>query len=80
MMEWDQIYTADKHGFGSEYIKESQLNFNVPTSLDEDHSGRPISLRCGVGNMAMVGKRVGDVFQLLCVECEYGDAYDHGGS
>lgn len=79
-MEWDQIYKAGRHGLGSEFVNEGELKFTVPTSMDSDHAGRPISLRNGDGNKAMVGKRVGDIFQLLCVECNYGDAYDHGGS
>lgn len=79
-LEWKEIYTSGKHGLGSEFLDEGKLNFFVPESIDKDHAGRPIALRCGDGKKAMVGKRVGDVFQLLCVECDYGDAYDHGGS
>lgn len=74
------IHSQSRQGFGMEKIKASQLAFSIPSGLDEESAGFPVSFKYGQGKRSMVGVRVGATFYILCVEHTFGDAYDHGGS
>ena len=74
------IHSAGRHSVGMEKITADQLKFTIPSGLDEDSAGHPVSFKYGQGKKSMVGVRVDATFYILCAEHAFGDAYDHGGS
>lgn len=79
-MTLKDIHGSGRHGAGMEKISAGQLKFNIPSGLDEDSAGLPVSFRYGQGLKSMVGVRVEATFYILCAEHTFGDAYNHGGS
>lgn len=77
-MSLRNIHLSGRHDMGMEKI--NNLNISIPSGLDGESAGDPVSFRYGQGMKAMVGVRVDSTFYILCAEHSYGDAYDHGGS
>jgi hypothetical protein len=76
-MTWAGIYSADRHGLGSENmpVKQTRLRGKIPERFS-DHD-KLLILRYH-GNKPMAGFRVERVYYVLAVEAEFGDLYDHG--
>lgn len=73
---FEELRLASRHGLGYEIIDSSDLNFSIPQGLND----RPIAFRYGQSKKAMVGIRMDSTFYVLCIEHDFGDAYNHGGS
>lgn len=75
-LSWSTILTTQRHGFGSETLKVSELNIrarnNVPSGID-----KLIVLRSTGDNHSFLGIRENNVFQVLFIEYQFGDIYNH---
>lgn len=75
-LTWDTVFTTQRHSFGAEKIPVSSLRSNVrklvPSGMDS-----LLALRATGDNHVFLGYRDGDIFQVLFIEHEFGDVYDH---
>lgn len=75
-MTWQQIKLAGRHGHGTEQMPRGEIKRQIPDAFAEE---RTFAVLRYDGNLPMVGVRVRDVFQVIWIEANYGDVYDHGG-
>ena len=75
-MNWNDVRTTQRHGYGTETIDVKCLNdgimSQVPTGLT-----KLLVLRATGNNHAFLGYRDGNVFQVLFIEYRFGDIYKH---
>jgi hypothetical protein len=72
-MTWASIQASHKHSFGSEIIKTIKLP--KPACIGD----RAILAFRYSGKKPMVGFRDGRVLNIVWIEQQFGDVYDHGG-
>lgn len=75
---WASAYTTNKHGIaGSEIIDTQSLKASaralVPTGID-----RLIVMRAVGDNRPFLGYRTDNVFNVVFIEYNFGDVYNHG--
>ena len=75
-LNWNDVRTTQRHGLGTESIdvaslKEGSKNL-VPSGLT-----KLLVLRATGNNHAFLGYRDGSVFQVLFIEYQFGDIYNH---
>lgn len=70
---WKDLTTHKKHGLGFEMLPKKQIKPSVPESLEQE---KYMVFR-HEGNLPFVGFKVGNVFNVLWIEVEYGKVYDH---
>ena len=75
---WSSAYTTNKHGIaGIEIIDAQSLNASaralVPVGID-----RLIVMRAVGDNRPFLGYRDGNVFNVVFIEYNFGDVYNHG--
>jgi hypothetical protein len=72
-MTWASIQASHKHSFGSEIIRN--VNLPKPACIGD----RAIIAFRYSGKKPMVGFRDGRVLNIVWIERQFGDVYDHGG-
>ena len=76
-LNWNDVRTTQRHGFGTESIDVASLKDGakelVPSGLT-----KLLVLRATGNNHALLGYRDGSVFQVLFIEYKFGDIYKHG--
>ena len=76
-LNWNDVRTTQRHGLGTESINVDSLKDGarkqVPSGLT-----KLLVLRTTGGNHAFLGYRDGSVFQVLFIEYQFGDVYNHG--
>lgn len=77
LLSWSGIRTAQRHGFGTESIDVATLNEGA-RSRTPSQLKKILVLRATGDNHAFLGYRKGNVFQVLFIEYEFGDIYNHG--
>lgn len=73
-MTWEMLYKADRHGLGYESIGADQFHPSIPRAFSDTEKFivfRYSNLR------PMAGVRVRDVFQIVWIEKNFNDLYDH---
>jgi hypothetical protein len=75
-LEWSTIFTTQRHGFGTELIPVSSLKLSAQ-SLVPDDIEKLLVLRATGDNHVFLGKREGNVFQVIFIESQFGDIYSH---
>lgn len=74
---WQGIRGAGRHGFGLEKIPIKQLRItNFPPIITEDVS-ELLVFRATGSNLPFLGLRMGDTFQVLFIETNFGEIYPH---
>ncbi len=74
-LSWKEIATQPRHGLGYEFMPISAIKPNVPVTPD---SNKLMVFRATGDNHVFIGYRVGSVFNVLFIEAQFGDIYDHG--
>jgi hypothetical protein len=74
-MTWQEIKFAPRHALGLERIPSKQIKRQIPDDFKGDTSFMVLRYH---ENLPMVGTRVRDVFQIIWIEAQYGDVYNHG--
>lgn len=74
-LTWQTIYTTGRHSFGSETIPVSSLKPSMPLSNDLKTL---LVLRATGDNHPFLGFRNGNTFEIVFIEANFGDIYDHG--
>ena len=76
-LDWNTVWTTNRHSFGSELISCTRLHPTarnlVPSEVD-----KLIVLRAKGDNHPFLGIREGNTFQVLFIEYQFGDIYNHG--
>ena len=75
-LDWNTLYTTQKHGFGTENIEVDSLTDSARRQLTFDIK-KLIVLRSKGDNHAFLGFRDNDVFQVVFIEYKFGDIYNH---
>lgn len=73
-MTWQQIQNADRHGLGTEIIKQSSLRVAIPGHITPDVN--LLAFRC-FGMAPMIGYREEEVFFVLWFDPDF-EVYKHG--
>lgn len=74
-MTWQAIYSAPRHGLGTETLPVSAVKpqvIGIPTEIQKF-----LVLRATGDNHPMLGYRDKDTFQVVFLETEFGDVYKH---
>lgn len=74
-MTWRQLYEADHHGLGYEYVPAPQFK-PTPPRIFQDTKKFVVFRYSDL--LPMAGVRVNDVFQIVWIEHTFNDLYDHG--
>jgi hypothetical protein len=73
-LSWQTIHQAHKHSVGCETIKPNSIKPPKPDCIGD----RAILALRYSGNKPMVGFKDGRVLNILWIERQFGDVYDHG--
>jgi hypothetical protein len=74
---WKGINTAARHSFGYEKIPKKQLKpTSFPPIITEEVKELTVFRATG-NNHPFLGIRVNDTFQVIFIETNFGDIYDH---
>ena len=76
-LSWKGIRTSQRHSFGAEPIDVKSLKTAAQQKVP-DGLKRLLVLRATGSNHAFLGYRQGNIFQVLFIEYEFGDIYNHG--
>lgn len=74
-MTWQQLYEANHHGLGYEYVYAHQIKPSIPRAFQDNK--KFIVFRYS-GLLPMVGVRTEDLFQIVWIEKAFNELYDHG--
>ncbi len=76
-LDWNTIGISDRHSFGTEKIKVSNLTSSaqqlVPAGIDS-----LLVFRATGDNHVFLGTREENVFHVIFIEYQFGDVYKHG--
>ena len=73
---WKAIEVSGRHQYGMEKIPRGQIKPSVPSFVTKEV---PLFVfRSTGGNLPFVGVRQGKIFQVIFIETEFGDIYNHG--
>ena len=72
---WNEINTAERHGFGWEKIPREILKHNLPQEITPEVP--LLAFRATGDNLPFVGFRDGKVFHIVFIEAGFGDIYNH---
>lgn len=75
-LTWNQINTADRHGFGTEKMPVGQIKPQLPRFVTPDVNHLTV-FRANGDNRPFLGLRNGSVFHIIFIEEQFGDVYDH---
>ncbi len=70
-LNWNTIDTADRHGFGYEKMRVEQLKITLNPDIKE------VLVFRYSGKLPFIGLRQGNTLQVLYLEANFGDLYDH---
>lgn len=74
---WQQINVSGRHGFGTEKMPISKLKVkNFPPIVTPEVEVLTVFRATG-SNLPFLGIRVEDTFQVIFIETQFGDIYDH---
>ncbi|MEX3773837.1 hypothetical protein [Pseudomonas sp. MYb118] len=74
-MSWSQINSAPRHGLGTERMPARQIKAKIPSCVTADVNLLVFRWK---GKLPFVGFRDGRVLNILWIEQQFGDLYDHG--
>lgn len=74
-LDWITLHSTHRHSFGLENIPIGQLKKQMEIRIEDDHL---LVLRATGDNHVFLGFRKGDVFNVVFIEAEFGDIYNHG--
>lgn len=75
-LTWKQIQLSDRHSFGFELLGVENIKVTLPSVITEDVK-KLFVFRATGNNHAFLGLREGDVFNVIFIESQFGDIYDH---
>jgi len=75
-LEWSQLYITGRHSFGTETISVDNLKESA-RNLIPDGMTKLIVLRTSGNNHAFLGYRDKSIFQIMFIEYNFGDVYEH---
>lgn len=75
-LNWNDVRTTQRHGYGTETIEVKSLNEGVKSQVPSGLT-KLLVLRATGDNHAFLGYRDGNVFQVLFIEYKFGDIYQH---
>lgn len=75
-LNWNDVRTTQRHGYGTETIEVKCLNEGVKSQVPSGLT-KLLVLRATGDNHAFLGYRDGNVFQVLFIEYKFGDIYQH---
>lgn len=75
-LNWNDVRTTQRHGYGSETIDVISLKEGVRSYVPSGLS-KLLVLRATGNNHAFLGYRDGSVFQVLFIEYKFGEIYNH---
>lgn len=76
-IDWNTINTSARHSFGFEMMKVSSLTKSAQQHTPSGMTSL-MALRATGNNHAFLGYRDGNVFQVIFIEYQFGDIYNHG--
>ena len=76
-LTWNDVRTTQRHGLGTESIDVSSLNEGAKKQVPSGLS-KLLVLRATGNKHAFLGYRDENIFQVLFIEYEFGDIYNHG--
>lgn len=74
-MTWQALYSAPRHGFGTETLPVSAVKPQINGVPDEIQ--KFLVLRATGDNHPFLGYRDKDTFQVVFIEAQFGDIYNH---
>lgn len=74
-LTWQAIYSAPRHGLGTETIPRQSIKPQIKNVPDEIQ--RFLVLRATGDNHPVLGYREKDTFQVVLLEANFGDIYNH---
>lgn len=75
-LEWSQLYITGRHSFGTETISVDNLKESA-RNLIPDGMTKLIVLRTSGNNHSFLGYRDKSIFQIMFIEYNFGDVYEH---
>ena len=76
-LTWNDLRTSQRHGFGTESIPVTKLRERVLAHIPPELI-KLLVLRATGNNHVFLGYRDRNIFQVIFVEYQFGDIYDHG--
>lgn len=73
-LSWSQINSAPRHGLGSERMPADQIKAKIPSCVTADVNLLVFRWK---GKLPFVGFRDGRILNILWIEQNFGDLYDH---
>jgi hypothetical protein len=73
-LSWAQINSAPRHGLGTERMPADQIKVKIPPCVTDDVNLLVFRWK---GKLPFVGFRDGRVLNILWIEQNFGDLYDH---
>lgn len=73
-LDWVTLHTTQRHSFGLENMPIGQIKKRMDINFEGDHL---LVLRATGDNHVFLGFRKGDVFNVVFIEAEFGDIYNH---
>lgn len=71
---WDELRMHSRHGLGAEKIPTSAIRPQLPRWMDKNQA---LLVFRHEGNLAQVGIRIGNTFEVVWIEAKYNDLYSH---
>lgn len=78
-LSWNDVYTTQKHSFGTEYIKVKHLTQQAQNKVSPDIE-KLLVFRASGDNRAFLGIRQNNIFKIFFIEYTHNDIYSHGKS
>ncbi len=75
-ISWKQAQQSDRHGFGFETLGVESIKVALPAVVTEDVK-KLLVFRATGDNHAFLGLREDDVFNVIFIESQFGDIYNH---
>lgn len=73
-LNWNEINTSPRHSFGYEKIPRNSIKKEISITKEINFL---FAFRATGDNRAFLGFRDGDVFQVVFIESNFGDIYEH---
>lgn len=74
---WNGISTSWRHGYGYEIMSKTSMNKNIAVLMPNGMDSLQV-FRASGDNHVFLGYRDGNTFQVMFIEYQFGDIYNHG--
>ena len=74
-LTWQGLYQSPRHGLGTEKIPLKSIKIQIQDIPNELET--LLALRATGDNHSFLGFRRNDVFEIVCIETQFGDIYNH---